>query len=221
MPPKRCRHEDPSLQPNAAGERKEAFFASLNDAVAAAVKATTEETFEELEQERKQAKTERVRLLVDAREVAAKVTADADKMHLDLQTSRTELDAERAAMHHAHTFQTSKLHLDVGGFKFTTSLQTLTSVPDTYLASLFSGRFELTPDAEGSYFIDREGRYFDHILNYLRDPESFELSSDLTAGQKKALTVEMQFFGLFDHMIPSPCIAPPPWSTSTRCGSPI
>jgi hypothetical protein len=36
---------------------------------------------------------------------------------------------------------------------------------------LFPGRYNLTPDAEGSYFIDRDGRYFDHILNYLRNPK--------------------------------------------------
>jgi hypothetical protein len=34
------------------------------------------------------------------------------------------------------------------------------SVPDTYFASLFSGRFALTPNAEGAYFIDRDGAQF-------------------------------------------------------------
>ena len=60
--------------------------------------------------------------------------------------------------------------LTVGGHKFTTSLPTLTSVADTYLASIFSGRFPLAPNAEGAYFIDRNGDHFRHILSYLRDP---------------------------------------------------
>jgi hypothetical protein len=34
---------------------------------------------------------------------------------------------------------------------------------------MFSGRFELKKDSEGRYFIDRDGRHFVYILNYLRD----------------------------------------------------
>jgi len=105
-------------------------------------------------------------------------------------------------MEKAHTFQTSKILLDVGGHKFTTSRQTLTSIPDTYLASLFSGRFELTTDADGVYFIDRDGTYFRHVLNCLRDCGRFELSSDVTSGQKKELAVELEFYGLLDHILP-------------------
>ena len=80
-------------------------------------------------------------MLADAHEAATKVTADTVRMHRDLQTSRAALAVEKAAMHHAHTFQTSKILLDVRGNKYTTSLQTLISVPGTYLASLCSGRF--------------------------------------------------------------------------------
>jgi hypothetical protein len=52
LPPERRHRDDPSLQPGAVRERKEAFFDTLNDTVAAAVKATVEDTFQELEQER-------------------------------------------------------------------------------------------------------------------------------------------------------------------------
>ena len=37
------------------------------------------------------------------------------------------------------------------------------------LAAMFSGRYKLEVDTEGRYFIDRDGTYFGHILNYLRD----------------------------------------------------
>lgn len=37
------------------------------------------------------------------------------------------------------------------------------------LAAMFSGRHQLDTDSEGRYFIDRDGTYFKHILNFLRD----------------------------------------------------
>jgi hypothetical protein len=77
-------------------------------------------------------------------------------------------------------------------------------VPDTYFESMFSGRFELTPDDDdGAYFIDRDGRRFHHILNFLRDPTKFKLSSDVSEGQRGGeLEVEAEFYGLLDRMMP-------------------
>ena len=87
-----------------------------------------------------------------------------------------------------------KAVLNVGGTRFTTSVQTLTSVPDTFFASMFSGRFDLTLDADGAYFIDRDGSHFRHILEYLRDPTGFELDPDLTTAQRRGLLKEAEFF---------------------------
>jgi len=36
------------------------------------------------------------------------------------------------------------------------------------LHAMFSGRFDAKPSGDGSYFIDRDGTHFRHILNYLR-----------------------------------------------------
>ena len=36
------------------------------------------------------------------------------------------------------------------------------------LHAMFSGRFDTKPAEDGSYFIDRDGTHFRHILNYLR-----------------------------------------------------
>ncbi|XP_078350452.1 uncharacterized protein LOC144635234 isoform X1 [Oculina patagonica] len=62
----------------------------------------------------------------------------------------------------------SKINLDVGGHLFKTSVQTLTKDPNSMLAAMFSGRFEMKPSEDGSYFIDRDGTHFRFILNYLR-----------------------------------------------------
>jgi hypothetical protein len=202
MPPKRPRRDDTGQQHGAAGGKKEALLIHLHNAVNEGVK----EAFQEVEKEDKRREEERALLLAKAQEAAGKVKADAaievDEMRRKLLEERAALEAEKAAMEKAHTFQKKKVLLNVGGHRFETSLQTLTSVPATYFASLFSGRFELELDAEGTYSIDRNGVHFRHILNFLRDAGSFKLSSEVTEGQKEELAVEAKFYGLLDRMMP-------------------
>ncbi|KAM9455845.1 BTB/POZ domain-containing protein KCTD7 isoform 2-T8 [Clarias gariepinus] len=61
--------------------------------------------------------------------------------------------------------------LNVGGTYFTTRLSTLRRYEDTMLAAMFSGRHHIPRDADGRYFIDRDGAYFGDILNFLREGE--------------------------------------------------
>ncbi|XP_042441801.1 FH protein interacting protein FIP2-like isoform X5 [Zingiber officinale] len=58
-----------------------------------------------------------------------------------------------------------------GGKKYTTTIDTLTQrEPDSMLAAMFSGRYTVsTDDKTGMIFIDRDGKHFRHILNWLRD----------------------------------------------------
>lgn len=58
--------------------------------------------------------------------------------------------------------------LNVGGQFFTTTIGTLTS-RDTMLRAMFSGKMEVLTDDEGWVLIDRSGKYFGAILNWLRD----------------------------------------------------
>ena len=102
---------------------------------------------------------ERRRASADAEEAAAELIEDAEaeiaEIRRALRAERAALDAEKAAMEKTYTFQTKKTLLDVGGHKFTTSLPTLTSVPNTYLEAMFSGRYPLVAGADGEFFIDR------------------------------------------------------------------
>lgn len=50
--------------------------------------------------------------------------------------------------------------LNIGGAHFTTRLSTLRRCEDTMLAAMFSGRHYIPTDAEGRYFIDRDGTHF-------------------------------------------------------------
>jgi hypothetical protein len=62
-----------------------------------------------------------------------------------------------------------KVILDVGGEKYATSVDTLTRVKDTVFTALFSKQWQLERDPDDkSIFIDRNGKIFTYILEYLR-----------------------------------------------------
>ncbi|KAL0338762.1 UNVERIFIED_CONTAM: FH protein interacting protein FIP2 [Sesamum angustifolium] len=65
----------------------------------------------------------------------------------------------------------SVVRLNIGGKKFCTTIDTLTQrEPDSMLAAMFSGRHAVHQESDKGYvFVDRDGTYFRHILNWLRD----------------------------------------------------
>lgn len=64
---------------------------------------------------------------------------------------------------------TAPVHIDVGGSIYTSSLETLTRYPESRLARLFNGSIPIVLDSlKQHYFIDRDGKMFRHILNYMR-----------------------------------------------------
>ena len=65
------------------------------------------------------------------------------------------LSQDRQRVFDSNARQTDKMKLDVGGSYFHVSRKVLTSQPDCLLDSLFSGRFRIETQADGSVFIDR------------------------------------------------------------------
>ena len=63
--------------------------------------------------------------------------------------------------------------LNVGGTHMMTTLSTLTSVPNSTLGKMFSGRHDLPKDKDGAYFIDRSPVPFAEILEFLRSPKEY------------------------------------------------
>ncbi|ELR24748.1 K+ channel tetramerization subfamily protein [Acanthamoeba castellanii str. Neff] len=61
--------------------------------------------------------------------------------------------------------------LNIGGTRYTTTKATLTRLEDSFFKALLDGDIPSTLDDQGAYFIDREGRYFEPILNYMRTGE--------------------------------------------------
>ena len=83
-----------------------------------------------------------------------------------LRQEQEAIDAMSKKLEHVHF--SSTVNLNVGGHVFKTSVQTLTKDPNSMLAAMFSGKFEMKPSKDGSFFIDRDGTHLRFILNYLR-----------------------------------------------------
>ncbi|KAK2833018.1 hypothetical protein Q5P01_016907 [Channa striata] len=86
------------------------------------------------------------------------------------------------------TSSSKYVKLSVGGALYYTTIETLTK-QDTMLKAMFSGRMEVLTDSEGWVLIDRCGKHFGTILNYLRDgavplPDSRQETEELLAEAK-------------------------------------
>ncbi|GAB4857228.1 FH protein interacting protein fip2 [Ancistrocladus abbreviatus] len=95
----------------------------------------------------------------------------------------------------------SIVRLNIGGKKFCTTVDTLTQrEPDSMLAAMFSGRHTVCPDSNKGYvFVDRDGKHFRHILNWLRDGvvpalKDWEYSELLREAEYYQLLVSCAFF---------------------------
>ena len=117
-----------------------------------------------------------------------------------LRREQEAIDSVSKKLEHVHFSSTVKLN--VGGHHFTTSLQTLTKDPNSMLAAMFSGKFEMKPSEDGTFFIDRDGTHFLFILNYLRNGE---LILPEGATFLKELEAEAKFYqiqGILDELKP-------------------
>lgn len=75
-------------------------------------------------------------------------------------------NGESSKLRNANPSQYVKLN--VGGYLHYTTIGTLTK-HDNMLRAMFSGRMEVLTDSEGWILIDRCGKHFGTILNFLRD----------------------------------------------------
>ena len=85
------------------------------------------------------------------------------------------------------------IKIDVGGRIFKTSLKTLRKESESVLASMFSEKFDLKKEDDGSFFIDRDGTFFQHILDYLRDGK---ISDGILENYGSQIQKEAEFYGL-------------------------
>ncbi|CAF0886125.1 unnamed protein product [Adineta steineri] len=94
----------------------------------------------------------------------------------------------------ATTIHTGVVTLNVGGTIYTTRIDTLTWENNTFFTTLFSRRWELERDPHNnSIFIDRNGKLFEHILDYLR---TRILPNDIMTNEpfRQRLIIETEYF---------------------------
>jgi hypothetical protein len=86
------------------------------------------------------------------------------------------------------------VHIDVGGIVYTSSLETLTNCTDSLISRMFNGTVPIVLDSlKQHYFIDRDGKLFRHVLNFMRTgyvslPSAFD--------DHEGLLVEARFYEL-------------------------
>mmetsp|Transcript_1542 Transcript_1542/g.4004 ORF Transcript_1542/g.4004 Transcript_1542/m.4004 type:complete len:221 (-) Transcript_1542:161-823(-) len=125
----------------------------------------------------------------------SELEAELSANEAEVQEEREDLAERKATLEGTHTFTKSKIKLDIGGHRCTTAPSTLLSAKESFLAAMLSGRYELYAEpSDGSYFIDRDGRQFRNVINFLRGGESFECPTKLD--ELAQLKKDAIFYGL-------------------------
>ena len=92
------------------------------------------------------------------------------------------------------------VNLNVGGRLFTTSVRTLTKDPNSMLAAMFSGGFDVERSSDGTFIIDRDGKHFRYILNYLRDGELILPEEEIFLKELEAEAKFYQIQGILNEL---------------------
>ncbi|OWF49548.1 uncharacterized protein LOC110451738 [Mizuhopecten yessoensis] len=124
-----------------------------------------------------------------------------EREKFDIERKRFNEELERIT--EMNEIQEGRIKLDIGGVQYTTSLATLKKDSGSMLAAMFSGRHQLRTEADGSYFIDRDGAHFRYILNYLRDGGIKDGTLPSNENLWRELLTEAEYYqisGLVDYL---------------------
>ena len=140
------------------------------------------------------------KIVSDSKAKAKDIIEAATRIKEAMLRETENWEEEKVKIAQIQKFDNASIKLDVGGATFTTSMVTLCRFPETMIGAMFSGRHILNKNEDGVFFIDRDGTHFRHILNFLRNPDSY--SVDLSVAHKVELKKEVAFYGLDELMFP-------------------
>eukprot|EP01062_Namystynia_karyoxenos_P002153 TRINITY_DN10749_c1_g1_i1.p1 TRINITY_DN10749_c1_g1~~TRINITY_DN10749_c1_g1_i1.p1 ORF type:complete len:226 (+),score=56.67 TRINITY_DN10749_c1_g1_i1:88-765(+) len=132
------------------------------------------------------------RIAEDLQQAMCMVSSAADEERATLDADRALFEREREAVKRYKI--DDPLELNVGGRHFTTTVETIAKARGSMLSALVSGRHEVARDKGGAIFIDRNPRYFELILEYLRTDQVDQHLLDRM--DQRALERELDFYGL-------------------------
>lgn len=136
-------------------------------------------------------------------ELQRKLNEEIENEKKRLLKEKEAIMKEKEELHQIHNklnaVHGQRVKLDIGGTIFATSLSTLTNNTSKFFTAMFSGRWELKKEEDGSYFIDRDPTVFQGnfkrksnlkvILNFMRG-ESISLSEI----DQKRLLLDAQYY---------------------------
>jgi hypothetical protein len=127
----------------------------------------------------------------------AEVAKERTKGLAEVAKEKADLLREIAAMQKQQEAQQGRVVLDIGGYRHTTSVQTLRRLPGTFFDAYFSGCYTMDWSEDGSIFIDRDGKHFGQVLEYLQDgvvSVAEKDASKLDIGELRWLKREFGFY---------------------------
>ena len=80
-----------------------------------------------------------------------------DARQAQLQRDQAKAEAEAKLRQQAGEIANGLVELNVGGVRYTSSLTTLTAVPDSYFSAYFGGNWQQLLTSDGAVFLDRDG----------------------------------------------------------------
>jgi hypothetical protein len=127
----------------------------------------------------------------------AEVSEERTKGLAEVAKEKSDLHREIAAMQKQQEAQQGRVVLNIGGYRYTKSVQTLRRLPGNFFDAYFSGRYTMDRSEDGSIFIDRDGKHFGQVLQYLRDgvvSVAEKDAAELDVGELRWLKREFGFY---------------------------
>jgi len=109
-----------------------------------------------------------------------------------------------------------RITLNIGGKKFTTAKSNLLQIEHTYFYALLSSDESQPDEEDGSYFIDRNPRHFDRILDYLKTKKW--IVEDLSKQEIEKLEDDLGYYQIVipkTNPVPPPTFGPNPLTSSS------